>query len=214
VGYNKTISPQHGVEVQLHGIEKTLLAFGPAGVFALAVLDSVGIPLPDGVDLLVVLFSALNPSGAYLTAAVAVIGSLVGNVGLFYVARRGGQAYLERKTASEKSEKAAKFRLWFQRYGLLTVFIPLLLPVPLPTKIFVLFAGALGVRPFTFLMVVIAARIPRYFGMAYLGSRLGEHSMEYIKAHAWYLVGFAAALFVLLYMLIRLYEHHNKPEPA
>ena len=199
------------MEESLHGIAKTLLAFGPVGVLALAVLDSVGIPLPDGVDLLLVLVSALNPSGAYLAAALAVIGSIAGNMGLFYVARRGGQASLERKTSSEK---AAKFRRWFQRYGLLTVFIPMLLPLPLPTKIFVLFAGALGVRPVAFLLVVIVARIPRYFGMAYLGRELGEHSMDYIKAHAWHLVGLAAALFVLLYLLIRWYERYSKPEPA
>jgi membrane protein DedA with SNARE-associated domain len=211
VGYNNTVSPDHGVEGSLHGIEKTMLAFGPAGVLALAVLDSVGVPLPDGVDVLLVLISALNPSGAYLAAALAVIGSLAGTMGLFYMARRGGQAYLERKTSSEK---AARIRRWFQRYGLLTVFIPMLLPLPLPTKIFVLFAGALGVRPVAFLMVVIVARVPRYFGMAYLGRELGEHSMDYIKAHAWHLVGLAAALFVFLYILIRLYEYYSKPEPA
>jgi membrane protein DedA with SNARE-associated domain len=211
VGYNNTVSPDDGVEDRLHGIAKTLLAFGPAGVLALAVLDSVGIPLPDGVDVLLVLISALNPSGAYLAAALAVVGSLAGTMGLFYVARRGGQAYLERKTSSEK---AARIRRWFQRYGLLAVFIPMLLPLPLPTKIFVLIAGALGVRPVAFLMVVIAARVPRYFGMAYLGRELGEHSMDYIKAHAWHLVVLAAALFVLLYMLIRWYERYSKPEPA
>ena len=77
-----------------------------------------------------------------------------------------------------------------------------------------LIAGALGVRPVAFLMVVIVARIPRYFGMAYLGRELGEHSMDYIKAHAWHLVGLAAALFVLLYLLIRWYERYSKPEPA
>jgi membrane protein YqaA with SNARE-associated domain len=176
----------------------------------LAAVDSAGIPLPDGVDILLVSISVLDPTKAYLAATLAVIGSVAGNMVLFYVARKGGQAYLERKASSER---ARKLRRWFQRYGLLTVFIPALVPIPLPTKVFVLSAGAFGVSPLSFGITILIARIPRYFGMAWLGAQVGEHSVDYLRAHVWELLAFAAGLFAFLYLLIRLRDRMNPATP-
>ena len=94
-----------------------------------------------GVDALVVLVSALDSSRAYWAAAAAIVGSVAGSLGLFYIARKGGEAYLLRHTTSGRG---ARLRAWFLEYGLLTVFVPAFVPViPLPLKIFVLSAGAL-----------------------------------------------------------------------
>lgn len=172
----------------------------------LAIIDSAGIPLPAGVDALVVLLAVANPATAYVGALMAVAGSLIGNYILYAIARKGGRAYLDART---QSGRAARFRAWFQHYGLLTVFIPALLPIPLPMKIFVLSAGALGVRPATFAAVVTVARLLRYVGLAYLGAQLGEHSMAYLKAHVWHLLVIAAAMFVALYLLIRAVERRR-----
>ena len=90
-----------------------------------------------------------------------------------------------------------KFRAWFQRYGLVTVFIPALVPmVPLPMKVFVLCAGALAVSPWTFLAVVAAGKVPRMFGLAYLGKSLGENSTQWLKDHRWHFVVGAVVLFI------------------
>ncbi len=169
-------------------------------MFLLAALDSAGIPIPGGVDALLVVLAAAAPAGAYFGAAAAIVGSAIGSMFLFYLARKGGERYLEARTASGR---AARFRIWFQRYGLLTVFIPGILPVPLPLKVFVLSAGALGVRPAAFLAVILAARVPRYLGLAYLGAKVGENSLEYLKQHAWHLAAIAAALFAVLYLALR-----------
>lgn len=168
-----------------------LTSWGAAGIFLLAILDSAGIPLPAAVDALVLAVAAVQPAAALVDAAVAVLGSLTGSYILFALARKGGQAYLDRVTASGR---AARFREWFQRYGLITVFIPALLPIPMPLKVFVISAGALGVRTRQFLLVMLAARVPRYFGLALLGARLGENSLPWLKAHAWHLLGFAVLL--------------------
>jgi membrane protein YqaA with SNARE-associated domain len=197
-------------EALLHQIFKTLLSWGPIGVVLLAAIDSAGVPLPEGVDLLLVSVSVLNPSGAYLAATLAVIGSVAGNMVLFYAARKGGQAYLERKASSER---AIKLRRWFKRYGLLTVFIPALVPIPLPTKVFVLCAGALGVSPASFGITILVARIPRYYGMAWLGAQVGEHSLDYLRDHMWELCAFAAALFAFLYLLIKLRDRLHPAAP-
>ncbi|MCC6394040.1 MAG: VTT domain-containing protein, partial [Bryobacterales bacterium] len=141
-------------------IVAVLTSWGPFGLFVLAILDSAGIPLPAAVDALVVATAAVNPASAYLDAAMAVFGSAIGSMVLFYIGRKGGEAYLDRITASRPTHR---FREWFQTYGLITVFIPALLPIPMPLKVFVLSAGALGVKPLHYLLVILAARIPRYF---------------------------------------------------
>lgn len=138
---------------------------------------------------------------------MAVLGSAIGSMVLFYIGRKGGQAYLDRVAAGGR---AHRFREWFQTYGLITVFIPALLPIPMPLKVFVLSAGALGVKPLNYLLVVLAARIPRYFGLAYLGSQLGEHTMGWLKAHVWHLFVFAAALAAALALAVRLVSRESR----
>jgi len=201
--YNKT---QSQLEARLKTLFHTLTSWGPVGLFLLAIVDSGGLPLPGGIDALVVLLAVANPGTAYWSALMAVLGSLIGNYILYAIARKGGRAYLD---AHATSRRALKVREWFRRYGLLTVFIPTLLPIPLPMKPFVLSAGALGVRPAAFIGVVTIGRLLRYVGLAYLGAQLGVHSMTYLKDHAWHLTGFAAALFAALYLMVRAAERRR-----
>lgn len=179
------------------------VSWGPAGLFLLALLDGAGIPLPAGVDALLLFLAATGPGNAFIAALLAVVGSVAGSLILFWIARRGGQAYLDRYTATGR---AARFREWFLHYGLITVFIPALVPIPMPLKVFVLSAGALGVRPLTFVLVIIAARVPRYLALAYLGVRVGENSVAWLQTHAVELVGVAVVLCVALFLLVKLTE--------
>lgn len=172
-------------------IAAILTSWGAPGLFLLATLDSAGVPLPAAVDALLVATAIINPSAAYLSALFAVVGSAMGSLFLFYLAQKGGQAYLNRVIATEGG---AKFRVWFQTYGLITVFIPALLPIPLPLKMFVISAGAMGVSPLKYMAVVLAARIPRYFGLAWLGAQYGADTMPWIKSHVWHLLLFALFL--------------------
>ena len=154
-----------------------------------------------GVDALVVTVAALDHSQAFLAGATAITGSLLGSLILFYLARRGGEAYLQRHVLSGRG---AKFRAWFLEYGMVTVFVPAFVPIiPLPVKIFIVSAGALGVRPLTFLLVLAAARIPRYFFLAWLGTRLGRETIPYLRHHIWELVWLAVAVFAGSYIGIR-----------
>ena len=83
-------------------------------------LDSAGVPLPASVDALLITVGALNPKMAYVAVLLGITGSVVGNLFLFSVARKGGEAYLARHTISARGKK---LRQWFQHYGLITVFI-------------------------------------------------------------------------------------------
>ena len=184
-----------------------LVALGPWGILAVAFIDA-GVPIPNGLDLLVVLLSVKEPASAPLWAALAVLGSSTGNLVLFYLSRKGGQRLLKAETP-EGGRK--RFRMWFNRYGLVTVFIPALIPIPMPLKFFVISSGMLGISWMYFLGIVLLARSLRYGGEAYLGVQLGEHSTQYLKDHTKQLTAFAVLLFVALYLLIRLSDRWRKP---
>jgi membrane protein YqaA with SNARE-associated domain len=185
----------------IRSIGNTLLLWGPWGVLLLAVLDSAGIPAVEGVDALLVVMGSRDPRAAYFSAGLAVVGSVVGSLFLYYVARKGGEAYLDGRTQTGWTKK---FRAWFHHYGALTIFIPALVPIPLPLKVFVLSAGALGMNRWHFVLVMLAARIPRYFGLAYLGAQLGDKPLHYLKTHVFQLLGLSVALFLFLLFLVKL----------
>lgn len=155
-----------------------------------------------GVDAVIVLIAVVSHSQAYLAATTAVLGSLVGSLFLFLIARKGGEEYHRHHTSSPRGNR---FRAWFHEYGLLTVFIPAFVPIiPLPLKIFIISAGALEESAWTFSLVLLAARIPRYFFLAWLGTRLGSDTIPYLRQHIWELILLAAALFVMLYFAVRI----------
>jgi len=123
----------------LHKIAVVLAAYGPWGILFLAAIDSLGVPLPAAIDLLVAGTAASNvnaPVLAYGAAVLATVGSLGGNIGLFQAARHGRRLFGKPAPAPESG---TRFETWFYRYGLLTVFVPAVTPLPL--KVFVISAG-------------------------------------------------------------------------
>jgi len=145
--------------------------------------------------------AVVNPKAAYFGAFLATLGSAIGCMFLYYLGRTGGRVYLDKVTASGR---AARLRVWFQTYGLITVYIPAAVPIPgLPLKVFVLCAGALGVTPLRFLTLILIARIPRYFGLAWLGTRFGDQTMPWITSHAGYFALFGLILAAIVTIVMK-----------
>lgn len=188
----------------LHKIALALAAYGPWGIFLLAVIDSLGLPLPAAIDLLLAGIGATSvnsPGRAYLAAWLATLGSLGGNIALFEAARHGRRLFSKGVPAPPNK---GRFEAWFHRYGLLTVFVPAVTPfVPLPLKVFVISAGALRTPFGRFLAVIFVARVIRYFGLAWLGIQLGEDAPDFLQRHGWTLAGAALGLALALVFLIR-----------
>ena len=132
------------------------MAWGPLGILVLAVLDSSGVPVAGVFDALLILIAVKRPDVAWLCAGLAVLGSTVGNTVLYWMAQRGGRRFME-KAAPEG--RAAKFREWFIRYGMVTVFVPALVPIPMPLKLFVISAGVLGTALIVLLIFVSAGAL-------------------------------------------------------
>jgi membrane protein DedA with SNARE-associated domain len=186
----------------LRRIANVLIAFGPLGVFVLGFIDSIGVPLPAAIDALMLGVAIETPDRAYFTALMAVLGSTGGNLILFHLARSGGRRFIQ--VEPPLPGKRQKFQRWFHRYGLLTVFIPAVVPfVPLPLKVFVVSAGAMHTPAGKFLAVILLARTIRYFGEAYLGIRLGGGAQFYLRQNAWTIAGAALAIALAAVALIQ-----------
>jgi membrane protein DedA with SNARE-associated domain len=194
------------MRLALHKVAVALTAYGPWGVFVLAAIDSLGVPLPAAIDLLVVGIAATSGHAAgraYGAAALAIAGSLGGNLVLFQAARRGRRLF--GKPAAAPANRT-RFEAWFHRYGLLTVFVPAVTPVPpLPLKVFVISAGALHTAVRRFAGAIFVARTIRYLGLAWLGIHLGGDAPAFLRHNGWMLAGATLALVVLLMCL-----HHWK----
>src|SRR5438270_11724165 len=79
-----------------------LIAWGPAGILLLSILDSSGIPVAGVFDAFLILVAVERPSAAWLCAGLAVAGSMVGNVFLFSAAHRGGRRFMNRAAPEGK----------------------------------------------------------------------------------------------------------------
>lgn len=182
-------------------IAAALIAYGPWGIFLLGFIDSLGLPLPATLDALLIFIAAKAPERAYFAAAMAVVGSLGGNIALFLGVQHGSR--LLTRTVPEPG-KPQRFRDWFRRYGLATVFVPAAVPVlPLPLKVFVVTAGYLHTPLRRFFFVILAARLLRYFADVYLGIRLGAGAQPFLARNAWLVAGIVAAAVLALFLFLR-----------
>jgi membrane protein YqaA with SNARE-associated domain len=145
---------------------------GVLGLFTVAVFDSSLIPLtlPGSADLLLLWLVSQN-GDPWVLAASAVAGSLVGGYTTWHVGRRGGEAALHLYVPKRLLKRITR---WVQRNPILAVFLPALLPPPIPLAPFVLASGALGVSRRRFLVVYGAARCLRYGLVAWLGVVYGR----------------------------------------
>jgi membrane protein YqaA with SNARE-associated domain len=146
---------------------------GTLGLFSVAVIDSSPIPLtlPGSTDLLLLLLVA-DGGNPWILGAMAIAGSLVGGYATWDIGRRGGEAALRHYVPARILNRIV---LWVGHHPALAVFVPALLPPPIPLLPFALASGALGVSRPRFLVVYGAARSLRYSLIAWLGVTYGPH---------------------------------------
>jgi membrane protein YqaA with SNARE-associated domain len=177
----------------LAAIQHWASEFGGVGLFVLAALDSSFLSFPQVIDLLVIYLSVQHPERMTYYAGMSTAGSLLGCLMLYGVARKGGEVFLRRRFNEARVDRVMTLS---QRFGLLAVVVPALLPPPAPFKLFVLIAGAAAVAPWRFAVAILIGRGIRYFGQGYLAVRYGERAVDLVRQHG-ARVGFALAAGVL-----------------
>lgn len=156
-------------------------SLGAPGLVLVAFLDSSFLSLPQVNDLLIVLMVAERPQAWFLYATASTVGSILGCLVMYGLARKGGEAVMRRYLSAGRVERGMAS---FQRWGLLAVLVPALLPPPAPFKVFILLAGVAKVPVLSFVAAVALGRGVRYYGEALLARWYGRQAMTFLEQHA------------------------------
>lgn len=169
---------------------------GPWGVFVIAFADSALIPMPQGVDALLLAQAIASPEIAYLAAGLGVLGSTMGSTVLYFIGRRAGQAFLAKRISETGVGRLSGL---MGQWGAAVLIPVVLIPLPLPMKPVVLSAGVFQMPLASFCLAVAVARFVRYYGIVFFARRYGESALELLTAN-WYVALIACALFVALFV--------------
>ncbi len=156
------------------------LSLGGPGLFTVAFLDSSFISLPQINDILVVLMVTENKALMPYYAFMATAGSVAGCYVIYYLANKGGEAFVRKRLKPGHVERSLAL---YKRHGLMALMVPALLPPPAPFKLFVLAAGLANVRPLQFVLAIAVARGLRYFALGVLAIYYGDAALELMRTH-------------------------------
>jgi membrane protein YqaA with SNARE-associated domain len=177
--------------IWLHGIA---LMMGGPGLFTVAFLDSSFVSLPQINDILVVLMVIEHKERMLYYAFMATAGSVVGCLVIYYIAEKGGEAFLRKRLRAGHIDRALGL---YKRHGMLALMVPALLPPPAPFKLFVLAAGLAEVRPLQFVSAIAVARGARYLALGILATYYGESALELMRTHGQVVALWLVALILL-----------------
>ena len=183
---------------------------GAPGLFLISFLDSSVLTFPVVNDLLLIELSIHHPSKMPLYAGMAMLGSVLGCVLLFYIAEKGGEALFHKHAG----DRAPAIRKWVVKNGFGGKLIAALLPPPTPFKVFVVAAGVFEVPLASFTSAIALARLVRYFGIGYLAIRYGREAMPYLVHHKSTVTAFLILIALVSYLLSRVILRHRPSSEA
>jgi membrane protein YqaA with SNARE-associated domain len=183
-------------------------SLGAPGLFLISFLDSSVLSFPVINDLLLIDLAINRPARMPFYALAASIGSVLGCVLLYYIARRGGEAFFQKNAGVH----GPAVRQWVKQNGFAGMLMAALLPPPTPFKIFVFAAGVFEVPITSFALAITIARLLRYFTVGFLAVRFGQQALPYLAQHK-LLVGIGAVVFVAASYLLSRLILRSKPEP-
>jgi membrane protein YqaA with SNARE-associated domain len=175
-------------------------AWGAPGLLLISFLDSSVLSFPIINDLLLVELSMHNPARMPLYAAAASLGSVLGCVVLYFIARKGGEAFFHKNAGVH----GPAVRHWVERNGFVGMLLAALLPPPTPFKIFVFAGGVFEVPVGSFTLAVSIARLLRYFAVGYLAIRFGNQALPYLGQHKLQVAAVVMVLVAVSYGMSRL----------
>ncbi len=104
-------------------------AWAGLGWYCLGLADNSVVPMPGSMDALTIVLSAHQKSWWPYYAMMATIGGMVGGYVTYGLGFKSGEKALEKRVSKKKAEKIYNL---FERYGFWSLFVPALLPPPVP----------------------------------------------------------------------------------
>jgi membrane protein YqaA with SNARE-associated domain len=192
----------------LTSVSQYLIAYGPFGLFGIALLDSALIPLPGGPDAVLILLATARPAWVPIYVVAATLGSVIGCVIFYYISRRAGRSALKRFSP----HRQARVKELIDRYDVLSVLISSILPPPFPFKLFIATAGVFRFSVVRFALAVAAGRAFRYTLVGYLAAHYGEHARELLAQYYPYIGLGLAVLIVAVFVVRNMLKKRSKGE--
>jgi len=153
---------------------------GGPGLVLLGLADNSLIPMPGSMDVLTIYLAVHNRKHWYYYAAMALAGSILGGYITYRLARKGGKEMLEHRMGPQRT-KSIYAR--FERWGFWAIFVPAMLPPPIPFVPFLLAAGAMQYSRQKALAAIALGRGLRYGVLAYLGVLYGRHFLRFFNRY-------------------------------
>jgi membrane protein YqaA with SNARE-associated domain len=205
VGFAEAVGREdRGLPSSLSGWKQKVVAFagglGAPGLFLISFLDSSVLTFPVINDLLLIDLSMERPARMILYAGMASLGSLLGCVLLYFLARKGGEAVFRSKAGAQ----ADAIHRWLVKNGFAGMLVAALLPPPTPFKFFVLAAGVFELPLASFTAAIGLARVLRYFTVGYLAVKYGSQALPFLASHKLQVAAAVIVLVAVSYGLSRL----------
>jgi membrane protein YqaA with SNARE-associated domain len=159
-------------------IKEFLIPYGIWGLLILSFLDSTFVPMPQVNDLLVITLSISRPHWMIFYAFAAVAGSLLGTSVLYYLGRKGGQAFIQKKFSKARVERVQHV---LEKYDMVAVMVAGVIPPPFPYKVFIFVAGALQFLFCRFVFAVLLSRSARFYFEGIMAGLYGDYVIAFMK---------------------------------
>jgi len=173
-----------------------------------AFLDSSVLSFPLITDALVMKMCIDRPSRMVYYAAMATLGSLLGCIWIYWLAKKGGEVYFHR----HGGRYALKAKRWVERNAFLSLFLAAILPPPMQFKVFVLAEGVFQVPLKKFALALVLGRGVRYLAEGIFAVRYGQGALLFLVSHAGSFIMIVILLLLLVYLANRLALHTSPAE--
>jgi len=188
-------------------LQHFVAVMGGGGILLVAFLDSSVLSFPFITDALVMQLCMRRPALTLYYAGMATLGSLLGCIWIYWLAKKGGEAYFHR----HGGRAALRAKRWVDDHAFLSIFIPAILPPPMQFKIFVLAEGVFQVPLRTFVAALVLGRGLRYVAEGFFAVKYGQRAFDFLIGHALGFIVGVVALLIVLYIANRVIMHS---EPA
>lgn len=181
------------LETLLKPFADYFMSLGLSGIAIVAFLEAIFFPLPP--EVLLFTCALCKSQNAIIYALVAGVASAFGAATNYMIGQQGGRRlflaiFKDKKNDLEKIEKM------YQKYGILTVFIVAVTPIPF--MVFTMASGLFNMSFFPFVITCWLGRTMRYLAFASLTVYFGNSIKENIDVF----FSILAIVIVIVYMFL------------
>ena len=176
--------------------------YGLLGLFLLAFAESSFFPVPP--DVLLIAFSLASPENAFIYAAVATLGSVLGGLFGYFLGKKFGEPLLLRFA---KKETVSHVQKLYSEMGSWIVFIAGFSPIPY--KVFTIFSGMMELDLKKFVLASALSRGARFFLVAgviyFYGAEINSFLSQYFEP-----LTLIVAVPILAFLAWKYYRHRKE----